>query len=109
MARAASKKFLKALQDSRVPTQKVDVPPKRPIKFRKEWEAEELRRGIENLCENADRSADIDRDELCIPVADLERLLEMVDARDSLAYLEAKTKKSVTRSLGRERQKKKRC
>lgn len=89
-------------------TQEVDVPPKRPIKFRKEWEAEELRRGIENLCENADRSADIDRDELCIPVTDLERLLQMVDARDSLAYLEAKDRKSVTRRAGEARPQKKR-
>lgn len=107
MARAASKKFLSALQDSRMQEQKVEVPPKRPIKFRKEWEAEELRRGIEELCENANRSADIDRDELCIPIYDLERLLQKVDARDSLAYLEAK--KSVTRRTGRARQKKKRC
>lgn len=91
--RAASKSFTKALakkrEDERTKTDG-DVPPKKPLRFRKEWEAEELRKGLERLCNDAERSADIDRDEPCVRVADIEHLLGMVDARDSLQYLERK-------------------
>jgi hypothetical protein len=71
-------------------TETPEVPPKKRLRVRKEWEADELRTGLEEMMEKADRSADIDRDELCIPVADIQWLLDRVDARDSLAYLEAK-------------------
>ncbi len=97
--RAASKSFHKALAKQRteeqktktvVTTEDINVPPKKPLRFRKEWEAEELRKGLERLCSDADRSADIDRDEPCVRVADIEHLLDMVDAKDSLQYLERK-------------------
>lgn len=42
-------------------------------------EAEELRRGIENLCEEYGVE---------VPIEELTDLLERIDARDSLAYLE---------------------
>jgi hypothetical protein len=86
----AGKGFMKALEKSRekLPADAPEVPPKRSIKLRKEWEAEELRRGLEQLCSDGERSADIDRDEPCVRVADIEHLLDKVDARDSLAYIE---------------------
>jgi len=49
-------------------------------------EAEELRSGIERLIERAD--ADHDREPF-VTVRELQRLLDKVNARDSLAFLEA--------------------
>ena len=49
-------------------------------------EAEELRAGIESLIAGADDS--VDHDARVVSVHDLQRLLDSVDARDSLAFLE---------------------
>lgn len=46
-------------------------------------EAEELRAGVEKILGNSNKVA---------PVAELQRLLDKTDARDSLAYLEAKAR-----------------
>ena len=49
-------------------------------------EAEELRSGIERLCAKYDKK---------VPIFELEELIQSVDARDSLAYLEANRKEST--------------
>lgn len=60
-------------------------------------EAEELRHGIENLIEHAEevkfQSASSLFYELnMVPVKDLQSLIDQVDARDSLAFVEVKQK-----------------
>lgn len=50
-------------------------------------EAEELRAGIEELIAGADDS--VDEDARVVSAADLQSLVDKVDARDSLAYREA--------------------
>lgn len=47
-------------------------------------EAEDLRRVIEDLIKNADFD---DRGDLCVYVEDLQKVLDEVDARDSLQFL----------------------
>jgi len=51
-------------------------------------EAEELRAGIEKIIKRFDEA--VDTDDLMAIKDKLQRLLDRVDARDSLAYLEAK-------------------
>ncbi len=54
-------------------------------------EAEELREGIEKIVRHySDASFDNDAD---LMLEELRRLLEEVDARDSVAFLEAKTRR----------------
>ncbi len=48
-------------------------------------EAEELRQGVERIIENTDTSGPCDN-----LLSDLRALLDRVDARDSLAWIEAK-------------------
>jgi hypothetical protein len=70
------------------------------------WEAEELRSGIEKLLEEGERVRDmvaLDADERVVLALDLHELLNRIDARDSLAYLELKAhlQKPVKRSRSR--------
>lgn len=53
-------------------------------------EAEDLRSAIENLIQNSEESDCCYHDNNVIRVEDLQRVLDEVDARDSLAYLESK-------------------
>jgi len=52
-------------------------------------EAEELREGIEKLCNKYDKK---------VPIQDLEDLLRRVDARDSLAFIEQREMKQSCQS-----------
>lgn len=65
-----------------------------------EREAEELRRGVEELAGNADLVRNMCAayaDEKAVLVSDLLDLLDRVDARDSLAFLEKKDRRARKR------------
>lgn len=52
-------------------------------------EAEELRKGVEELITHAGEDSDASDDQLVVRAKDLQRLLDKTDARDSLAYIES--------------------
>jgi len=66
-----------------------------------EREAEELRSGIEKLIEDADlvrNMCSAYADDRAVPASELIDLLDRVDARDSLKFLERKTRRARPRA-----------
>lgn len=63
-----------------------------------EREAEELRRGIEDLVKGAESIRDLlaieDVNMAVVPIDDLNDLLDRVDARDSLKFLEQRERRA---------------
>lgn len=79
-------------------------PPPRRISY--EREAEELRAGIEGLMTGSELVRDmvaLDADELAVRNSDLQYLLDRVDARDSLAFLEKKDRRAKKTESSRTR------
>jgi hypothetical protein len=72
-----------------------------------EREAEELRAGIEKLIaekgETVYELMAFDRDELAVKASDLLELLDRVDARDSLKFLEKKARRKKPGKRGHRR------
>lgn len=67
--------------------EKPDMAEKTVSRLTPGYEAEQLRAGIEKLIGEAEYASELD-DREAVPAYDLQKLLDDVDARDSLAYLE---------------------
>jgi hypothetical protein len=108
---APSKKTLKQLINvqknlGKIMSDKKRIKPKKPVTNRQispEREAEELRSGIEKIIEEKGElvrnMVAFDADELVVLVGDLRSLLDSVDARDSLAFLEKKQQRSKKKKI----------